>query len=194
MSKKRKARPAVKRGSDRTGKVVKDLTPKQQAFVAEYRVDLNATQAAKRAGYSAKTAMQQGQRLLRNAVIGRAIAEITRQQLDKVGLTAESVLEAIRRQVQGDIRTLFRPDGSLKPITELTEEEASLIAGFEVIKKNAEAGDGHMDTVHKVKLKDQSRYVEMAAKHFRLLDPDNAPRVNVEKLLILIQPKPPELA
>lgn len=168
----------------------KGLTAKQQRFVAEYRVDLNATQAAARAGYSPKTAMQQGERLLRNVEIGRAIAELTRQQLVKVGLTAETVLEAIRRQVQGDVRTLFRPDGTLKPITELTEEEASLIAGFEVIKKNAEAGDGHIDTVHKVRLKDQSRYVEMAAKHFRLLEPENAERINVEKLLILIQPKP----
>ena len=119
-----------------------------------------------------------------------AVAEATRQHFDQVNLTAKAILEAIRRQVQGDVRALFRPDGSLKPIAELTEEEASLISGFEVIKKNAEAGDGHMDTVHKVRLKDQSRYVEMAAKHFRLLDPEPAERINVEKLLILIQPKP----
>lgn len=166
------------------------LTAKHQRFVAEYCVDLNATQAYIRAGYSEKGAAQSAEQLLRNPEIAKAVAELTRQQLAKVGLLAETVLEAIRRQVQGDVRTLFRPDGSLKPITELTEEEASLIAGFEVIKKNAEAGDGHIDTVHKVRLKDQSRYVEMAAKHFRLLDPEPAERLDVDKLVILIQPKP----
>ncbi len=50
------------------------LTPKQHRFVTEYLVDLNATQAAIRAGYSPKTAPQQGSRLLRNAVVQQAIA------------------------------------------------------------------------------------------------------------------------
>ena len=45
------------------------LTPKQHRFVIEYLVDLNATQAALRAGYSARTAPQQGSRLLKN--VGR---------------------------------------------------------------------------------------------------------------------------
>lgn len=177
-------------GAAKARKAAKPLTARQQRFIAEYRVDLNATQAAIRAGYSSASANREGTRLLSNVVIATVIAETTRQQLQKVGLTAEAVLEAIRRQVQGDVRTLFRPDGTLKPITELTEEEASLIAGFEIIKKNAEAGDGHIDTVHKVRLKDQSRFVEMAAKHFRLLDPEPSERIHVEKLLILIQPKP----
>jgi hypothetical protein len=51
----------------------------------------------------------------------------------------------------------------------LSFDEAALIAGFEVVIKNAAAGDGHTDTIHKVKLKDQARYVEMAMKHFGLL-------------------------
>lgn len=169
---------------------------KKRLFIAEYPVDCNATQAAIRAGYSKKTAYSCGQRLLKDVEVAKRLAVLTEQRLAKVGLTVESVLEAIRRQVVGDIRALFDEVGNLKPISQLTEEEASLIAGFEIIKKNAEAGDGHIDTVHKVKLKDQSRYVEMAAKHFSLLEPDpsSTPRVNVEKLLILIQPKPPELA
>ena len=51
------------------------LTPKQDQFVKEYLVDLNATQAAIRAGYSAKTANEQGSRLLANAKVSAAIAE-----------------------------------------------------------------------------------------------------------------------
>lgn len=49
------------------------MTPKQAAFVAEYLVDKNATQAAIRAGYSKKTAASQGERLLRNVEIRAAI-------------------------------------------------------------------------------------------------------------------------
>lgn len=52
------------------------LTDKQQRFVAEYLVDRNATQAAMRAGYSEKTAQQQGSRLLLNVMVETAAARI----------------------------------------------------------------------------------------------------------------------
>jgi phage terminase small subunit len=150
-----------------------DLTPKQQRFVAEYLIDLNATQAAIRAGYSAKWAEKNAVRLTGNDGIRRAIAEGTRQQLAKVGLTAERTKEAIRRGVDavalGDIRKMFDARGNVRPITELDEAEAMLIGGFEVVIKNAAAGDGHTDTVLKIRLRDLSTYVEMAAKHFALL-------------------------
>ena len=50
------------------------LTPKQHRFVTEYLVDLNASQAALRAGYSPRTAPQQGSRLLKNVEVQAAIA------------------------------------------------------------------------------------------------------------------------
>ena len=51
------------------------LSPKQQRFADEYLIDLNATQAAIRAGYSPKSAEQQGSRLLRNAKVRAYIDE-----------------------------------------------------------------------------------------------------------------------
>ncbi len=84
-------------------------------------------------------------------------------------LTVESTIEAIRRGQNYDLRRLFDSDGRLKPIVDLTEEEAWCIAGVEIIVKNAEAGDGHTDTVHKIKLVDRGRYVELAAKHQGML-------------------------
>lgn len=97
------------------------------------------------------------------------MAEGRTKQLEAIGFTQALTIEAIRRQVAGDIRALFTPEGNLRRIVDLTAEEASMIAGVEVVIKNAAAGDGHTDTVHKIKLKDASRYVEMAAKHFGLL-------------------------
>lgn len=145
------------------------LTPKQERFVAEYLVDLNATQAAIRAGYSPKGATVTGSKLLANPKVGAAVAAGKAQQLEKADLTATMVLEAIRRQVVGDVRQLFDTHGNLRAITDLTEEQAALIAGMEVVKRNLTAGDGEVDTIIKVKLTDRGRYVEMAAKHFGLL-------------------------
>lgn len=84
-------------------------------------------------------------------------------------LTADATIEQIRRGCQFDIRTLFDAKGNLRPIHELTAEEAMPIAGFEVLKRNVTAGDDKVDTVLKVKLIDRSRYVEMAARHHGLL-------------------------
>jgi hypothetical protein len=67
------------------------------------------------------------------------------------------------------VRKLFDAQGRLRPISQLSAEDAALIAGFEVIIKNAAGGDGHQDVIHKVRLTDRARYVELAAKHFRLL-------------------------
>lgn len=145
------------------------MTPKQTKFVAEYRKDLNATQAAIRAGYSPKTANEQGARLLANVSVAAAVAEKTQTQLVKADISAERVLQEIGRLAFSDVRALFDANGKLKPLHTLTAEEAACIAGLEVIIKNAEAGDGHMDTVHKIKVWDKSKNLEMLAKHFALL-------------------------
>lgn len=69
------------------------LTPKQQLFVKEYLVDLNATQAAIRAGYSKKTANEQGARMLAKVSIQEALQEAMNKRAEKVEITAEQVLQ-----------------------------------------------------------------------------------------------------
>ncbi len=73
------------------------MTPKQEQFVREYLIDLNATQAAIRCGYSAKTANREGARLLSNAVIAEAIAKANQKRLATTDITAERVLKEISR-------------------------------------------------------------------------------------------------
>lgn len=68
------------------------LTPKQRLFVVEYLKDLNATQAAIRAGYSEKTARSQGQRLLTNVDIAAAIKKAIDERAEKIQIDAEWVL------------------------------------------------------------------------------------------------------
>lgn len=145
------------------------MNAKQARFVAEYLIDLNATQAAIRAGYAKRSAGQQADELLKNHEIAAAVSEQTQKRLDKCSLTADRVLEEMRRLAFSDVSRLFDAHGKLKPLHTLTPEESACISGMEVIIKNAEAGDGHMDTVHKIKVWDKPRTLEMLGKHFGLL-------------------------
>jgi phage terminase small subunit len=71
------------------------LTPKQKRFVVEYLVDLNATKAAERAGYSKHTANEQGSRLLANVSVSSAIATKQEKRLLKLEITGERVLNEL---------------------------------------------------------------------------------------------------
>jgi len=87
------------------------MTAKQHRFVAEYAIDLNATQAAIRAGYSRKTAQQQGSRLLRNAVVQQAIAAQQSQHLEAVEVRIADVLRDLRTIAHTDLQTLAEQSG-----------------------------------------------------------------------------------
>lgn len=69
------------------------LTAKQQLFVKEYLVDLNATQAAIRAGYSAKTAEAIGHENLRKPKIAEAIEAARNKRAERTEITADMVLQ-----------------------------------------------------------------------------------------------------
>ena len=143
---------------------------RRQRFIVEYPRDLNATKAAIRAGYPQSSAHVTGCLLLKRPNIRAAVQARIAAGIAKAGLTTEDIIEAIRRQVKGDIGTLFDEDGNHLPISALTEEDRKLIAGYEIILKNAAAGDGHIDTVLKVKLKPEHFYVELGAKYLGMLE------------------------
>ena len=71
---------------------VRKLTAKQERFVSEYLIDLNATAACKRAGYSAKTAHSCGPRLLANAGVASAIAHAKKGRAEATNIDSEWVL------------------------------------------------------------------------------------------------------
>ncbi|MCE9565832.1 MAG: terminase small subunit [Planctomycetes bacterium] len=70
-----------------------NLTPKQQKFVEEYLIDLNATQAAVRAGYSEKTANEQGSRLLANVSVSQALHRAMQERSKRTEITQDDVLQ-----------------------------------------------------------------------------------------------------
>lgn len=76
--------------------VKQKLTEKQKRFVEEYLVDLNATQAARRAGYSGKTAYSIGQENLRKPAIQAALARRQETYAKRVEWTVEDILADLR--------------------------------------------------------------------------------------------------
>ncbi|MFA7327353.1 MAG: terminase small subunit [Candidatus Kapaibacterium sp.] len=84
------------------------LTPRQARFVGEYLIDLNATQAAIRAGYSAKTAEQQGPRLLGNVGVSAAIEAAVKDREKRTEITQDKVLRELAKIGFADIRKVVR--------------------------------------------------------------------------------------
>jgi len=142
------------------------LTDKQQLFCEEYLVDLNAYRAAVAAGYSEKTAAVIGYENLNKPYIAEYIRSSLEKRLSGLEISQERVLNEIARVAFGDVRSLFNEDGSLKLISELDDDAARSIAGFDVVVKSL--GDGEVEHVAKVKSADKMRGLEMLGKYLAL--------------------------
>ncbi|ATW45515.1 terminase small subunit [Glaesserella parasuis] len=99
------------------------LTDKQQRFVEEYLIDLNATQAAIRAGYSADTARQIGAENLSKLVIQEAIQEAQNKRAERVNVTQDDVLKGLLEIISMSTgkqkiteTELSKVDGSIVPM------------------------------------------------------------------------------
>lgn len=94
------------------------LTDKQEMFCREYLIDLNATQAAIRAGYSEKTANRIAAQLLSKLDIQNSIAQLKAQRNEQVNIDAAYVLRRLVGIDQMDVLDIVRDDLSLKPVSE----------------------------------------------------------------------------
>lgn len=107
------------------------LTPKQERFVQEYLVDLNATAAAKRAGYSEKTAYSLGQRLLKNVEIQKAIQNANNARQERTEVTQDYVISKLKEIA--DKKASDAPESELK--------YSSQIKAIELLGKHVGAWD-----------------------------------------------------
>jgi phage terminase small subunit len=87
------------------------LNAKQTMFIAEYLVDLNASQAAARAGYSKRVAGVIGYQLLQKPLIKAAIEHAQRERLSKLDISADKVVEEIAKVAFFDLTRVVRIDG-----------------------------------------------------------------------------------
>lgn len=144
------------------------LTDKQQAFVDEYLRDLNATQAAIRAGYSKKTAAAVGNENLRKPQIAEAIAKAKAERSERTKVDADWLLNRLAAEADADLADLYNEDGGLKPIHQWPEIwRKGLVAGIDV-EQQYEYIDGEKEpcgVVVKVKLSDRVKRLELIGKH-----------------------------
>lgn len=140
-----------------------ELTEKQQRFVEEYMIDLNATQAAIRAGYSEKTAYSQGQRLLKNVEILARIKELREQQANETYMSSLWVLEKLGQIVEKSMQA--------EPVMEFDYGAQELVA----------TGEYQYDSIG------ANKALELIGKHFMMFDPkarhiDEITKVQIEKM------------
>lgn len=196
MVTKAQARPAKKFVLKKGKKApVKAGTSKQAAadrknlFIEAYCANGgNATQAAITAGYSAKTADQQGSRLLKDVKVSAEIAERAQSVARIVGLTTERTLQEVARLAYSDVRKLFKADGTLKPIHELTDDEAAAVASVEI--DDITIGQVKVGSTTKIKHWDKNSALEKAMKHHGLYEKDNEQQPAALLLLAQIATNP----
>ena len=148
----------------------KKLTAKQAAFVEEYLIDLNATQAAIRAGYSAKTANEQGCENLTKPNISAAIAEAKDARSERTEITQDRVLQELARLGFSDLRNVLTSGGSLLNPQDWDDDTAASISSVEVVTNSGEHGtdkDGNkiVERTHKIKVWDKNSALEKLGKH-----------------------------
>ena len=144
------------------------LTDKQRAFVAEYLKDLNATQAAIRAGYSAKTARKIGNENLTKPDIAQASSEAKAERAERTKVDADWLLNRLAAEADADLADLYNEDGGLRPIHQWPEIwRKGLVAGIDV-EQQYEFIDGEKEpcgVVVKVKLSDRVKRLELIGRH-----------------------------
>lgn len=145
------------------------LTRKQQRFVEEYLVDLNATQAATRAGYSAKTANEQGARLLANVSVAEAVQKAMDERSTRTEITADKVLQELAKLGFNDPRKLFDQDGRLLPISQLPDDIAAAVSSVEVVTTRIPGSDPvEVEHTSKIRFWDKRGSLELLGKHLKL--------------------------
>ena len=147
------------------------IKQRRTRFIKEYLIDQNATRAAIAAGYSEKTAKQQGSRLLTNVDVASQIETENAKINQKLDLTIERTKLEIARLAYYDPNAFWNEDGTAKPIHEIPEDARRAIAGFETAELFTGSGEKRETAgyIKKFKLADKRGALELAARHLKML-------------------------
>lgn len=150
-----------------------ELTPKQARFVEEYLVDLNATQAAIRAGYSRDTAHSIGHENLSKPEIQAALSESMAERSQRTEITADRVLRELAKIGFSDIRQMFTEGGGLRRVECLDDEAAAALSSVEVVTRRvpgSDRDDPEYENVTKIKLWDKRAALVDIGRHLGMFN------------------------
>ena len=147
--------------------------PRRDLFVKEYVHDLNATQAAIRAGYSRKTAKQQGARLLTNVDLQAEIERQTEERAKRLAIDADTVLQQLSRIAFSNMLDyiVVQKDGTaFVDLSQLDRDKAAGILEITVDEVAGGTGDGERRRVQRTrfKLADKLKALDLLGRHLKL--------------------------
>ena len=139
------------------------LTDRQELFCREYLVDLNATQAVIRAGYSPKNAGYCGSRLLDNPDVKNRIGELMDERNEVLNINSDYVLRRLEEIDKLDIADILDGEGNVLPVSDWPQAWRTSVGAIEVTQVRT-AGET-TSCLKKVKLPDKLRNLELLGKH-----------------------------
>lgn len=170
---------------------IRSLPPRQQLFVAEYLANgMNGTQAAIKAGYSAKTAHSQACRMLRNVKVAEAVAGRTAAKMEELDYSVNRTLLTVASLAFFDVAELFNEDGSMRALKDMTPHARNAIMGVETNELYASHDkDGERTSfgqVRKVKLADRRAALDMLMRYHSLYKDkvEHTGKVTLESLIL----------
>lgn len=142
------------------------LTAKQEQFCLEYLIDLNATQAAIRAGYSEKTAKDIACENLAKPNISARIAELQAERQERTKVTGDMVIQELAKMAFFNMGEVIEPTGHLKSFDKW--EENQLAAITEITTDTLGSDQNALITRQKVKMADKKGSLELLGRHLKL--------------------------
>ncbi|MCI9190537.1 MAG: terminase small subunit [Lachnospiraceae bacterium] len=136
------------------------LTDKQRRFVDEYLIDLNGTQAAIRAGYSAKTANEQASRMLANVSIQQAVSEAMAERSKRTGVNQDRIVLELARIAFLKMTDVVDSEGRIKE--NASEDDLACIESIKYKHSDTETGSS---TEREVKTASKLKAMELLGKH-----------------------------
>lgn len=165
-AKKPAKKKRVKARAQRSKNAPEMLTPRAALFAVEYLKDLNAAQAAIRAGFSEKGAKVQGSRLLTNVNVQQAIANGMQERAKATKTDAEWVLARLREEADADIGEIFDEHGGIRPLKEWPALwRKGLIGQLKVRTLFSEDGKTAIGTVAEIRPADRHRKLMAIGQH-----------------------------
>lgn len=138
------------------------MTQKQKRFCEEYLIDLNATQAAIRAGYAPSSAADSGSNNMQNPQVAAYIRRRMAERSRRTGVTADRVLEELAKVAFANTMDLIDDRGAMRD--DVSREDTAAIATIKV--KTLHSRDGTEETVEReIRMADKIKALELCGKH-----------------------------